>query len=187
MIGSTVYGFEDQLSKIVSDLESKKFKVLNSHYGSIKVNPRLSNLDNSLEAVKESELFLGIIRPYYGTGNIAGMNITFEEIKKAIELKHPAWFLVHRNVEFADKLFKRILCSDDNKPELTDNKIIDERSIELYDAVIKDDVKELELRNGNWVQEYNQTSGMMIYIDTQFSDQEFISQILTQKENNDGQ
>jgi hypothetical protein len=187
MIGSTVYGFEDQLSKIVSDLESKKFKVLNSHYGSIKVNPRLSNLDNSLEAVKESELFLGIIRPYYGTGNIAGMNITFEEIKKAIELKHPAWFLVHRNVEFADKLFKRIRCSDDNKPELTDNKIIDERSIELYDAVIKDDVKELELRNGNWVQEYNQTSGMMIYIDTQFSDQEFISQILTQKENNDGQ
>ena len=186
MLGSTVYGFEDQLSTIIADLKSKKFQVLNSHHGSIKVNPKLSNLDNSLRAVEECELFLGIIRPYYGTGNIAGKNITFEEMKKAIELKRPAWFLVHKNVGFAEKLFKKIQCSADNKPELIDNKLFDKRSIELYDLVIKDDAKQLELRNGNWAQEYYQIDELLVYIITQFSDKEFINQILTQKENNDG-
>lgn len=186
MIGSTVYGYEDQLSKIVSDLKSNDYQVLNSHHGSIKVNPKLSNLENSLEAVEECEMFLGIIRPYYGTGNINGQNITFEEMKKAIELKRPAWFLVHRNVAFAEKLFKKLKCSDDNEPELIDNKLFDKRSIELYDLVIQDEIKELELRNGNWAQEYYKTTGMMVYIYTQFSDKEFINQILKQKENKDG-
>lgn len=186
MIGSTVYGYEDQLSKIVSDLKAKEYQVLNSHHGSIKVNPKLSNLENSLKAVEECEMFLGIIRPYYGTGNINGQNITFEEMKKAIELKRPAWFLVHRNVDFAEKLFKKLKCSDDNMPELIDNKLFDKRSIELYNLVIQNDIKELELRNGNWAQEYYKTTGMMVYILTQFSDKEFINQILKQKEDKDG-
>ncbi len=186
MLGSTVYGFEDQLSKIVSDLKSKKYQILNSHHGSIKVNPNLSNLENSLKAVEECEMFLGIIRPYYGTGNINGQNITFEEMKKAIELKRPSQFFVHWNVDFAEKLFRRLRCTSDNKPELIDNKLFDKRSIDLYDLVIKDDIKDLELRNGNWAQEYYQPSGMMVYILTQFSDKEFINQILKQKESNDG-
>lgn len=181
MIGSTVYGFEDQLSLIVSKLKSKDYQILNSHHGSIKVNPNSSNLENSLKAVEECEMFLGIIRPYYGTGNIKGHNITFEEMKKAIELKRPAKFLVHGNVVLSEKLFKKLRCSDDNKPELIDNKLFDKRSIELYDSVIKDDITELELRNGNWVQEYYQTSDMMVYILTQFSDKGFICKILKQK------
>jgi hypothetical protein len=61
MVGSTVYGFEDQLSKIVSELKLKGYQILNSHHGSIKVNPNSSNLENSLEAVEECEMFLGII------------------------------------------------------------------------------------------------------------------------------
>jgi hypothetical protein len=93
---------------------------------------------------------------------------------------------VHKNVVFAEKLFKRLRCSDDNKPELVDNKLFDKRSIELYDLVIKDDIKELGLRNGNWAQEYYQTPDMMVYIMTQFSDKEFISKILKHKESNDG-
>lgn len=89
MLGSTVYGFEDQLSQIIAQLQLLNYDVLNSHNGSIKVNPHLSNLDNCLNAVKECDLFLGIIRPYYGTGNIGEKNITFEEIKLAIKLKKP--------------------------------------------------------------------------------------------------
>ena len=77
MVGSTVYGFEDQLSQIVAQLQLLDYDVLNSYNGSIKVNPNLSNLDNCLNAVKECDLFLGIIRPYYGTGNIGEKNITF--------------------------------------------------------------------------------------------------------------
>jgi hypothetical protein len=42
MVGSTVYGFEDQLSQIVAQLNTLGYEVLNSHYGSIKVNPHLT-------------------------------------------------------------------------------------------------------------------------------------------------
>lgn len=83
MVGSTVYGFEDQISQIVAQLNTLGYKVLNSHNGSIKVNPHLSNLENCLKAVETCDLFLGIIRHYYGTGNIGDKNITFEEIKKS--------------------------------------------------------------------------------------------------------
>ncbi|MBE9468501.1 MAG: hypothetical protein IMY72_09330 [Bacteroidetes bacterium] len=41
MLGSTVYGFEDQLSQIIAQLNILDYKVLNSHNGSIKVNPKL--------------------------------------------------------------------------------------------------------------------------------------------------
>ncbi len=108
MVGSTVYGFEDQLSQIVAQLQLLDYDVLNSYNGSIKVNPTLSNLDNCLNAVKECDLFLGIIRPYYGTGNIGEKNITFEEIKLAIKLKKPYWFLVHRDVVFSRLQFSKM-------------------------------------------------------------------------------
>ena len=60
MVGSTVYGFEDQLSQIVAYLSNLGYKVLNSYHGSVKVNPHLSNLENCLNAVEECDLFLGI-------------------------------------------------------------------------------------------------------------------------------
>ena len=41
MVGSTVYGFEDQISQIVAQLITLGYEVLNSHYGSVKVNPKL--------------------------------------------------------------------------------------------------------------------------------------------------
>lgn len=112
MVGSTVYGFENELYQVVALLQTLGYEVLNSHVGTIKVNPKLSNLENCLNAVDECDLFLGIIRPYYGTGNIGEKNITFEEIKRAIELKKPYWFLVHRDVVFARKLFTKIKDAD---------------------------------------------------------------------------
>lgn len=178
MVGSTVYGFEDQLSQIVAQLTTMDYKVLNSHVGSIKVNPNLSNLENCLKAVDECDLFLGIIRPYFGTGNIGDKNITFEEIKRAIELKKPYWFLVHRDVVFARNLFRKLKCTDGSVPELTDNKLFDKRTIEVYEFVIKNHVKELELRNGNWAQEFYRLDDMLLYIETQFGDQEFVTEIV---------
>jgi hypothetical protein len=70
MVGSTVYGFENDLTTIVALLKRLGYDVLNSHVGTIKVVPTLSNLENCLKAVEECDLFLGIIRPYYGSGNI---------------------------------------------------------------------------------------------------------------------
>lgn len=129
MLGSTVYGFEDQLSQIIAQLQLLNYEVLNSHSGSIKVNPHLSNLDNCLNAVEECDLFLGIIRPFYGTGNIGEKNITFEEIKKAIELKKPYWFLVHRDVVFARLLFNKLKLKSGDKVEVENNRFFDPRTI----------------------------------------------------------
>ena len=153
MVASTVYGFQNELSAIVAQLTTLGLNVINSHHGSLKVNPKLSNLENCLEAVKECDLFLGIIRPFYGSGNIGELNITFEEIKKAIQLKKPYWFLVHRDVVFAKQLLKFIKCNDGNSFEVVKNKIFDQRTIEIYDYVIKGGTP-IETRSGNWAQEF---------------------------------
>ncbi|MDR0368484.1 MAG: DUF4062 domain-containing protein [Bacteroidales bacterium] len=179
MIGSTVYGFEDQLSQIAAQLNTLGYDVICSHYGTVKVNPNLSNIDNCIHAVKECDLFLGIIRPFYGTGNIKEKNITFEEIKKAIELKKPYWFLVHRDVVFARQLFKKMKLKSGDEVVIDDNKFFDKRSIEVYEYVIKNHLP-VTLRNGNWAQEFYRLDEMMIYINAQFSDKTFINQVLTQ-------
>lgn len=186
MVGSTVYGFEDQISQIVAQLNTLGYKVLNSHYGSIKVNPNLSNMDNCLNAVAECDLFLGIIRPYYGTGNIGDKNITFEEIKKAIELKKPYWFLVHRDVVFARNLFKKMKLKSGDEIVIEDNKLFDKRCIDVYEYVIKNHVKDLALRNGNWAQEFYRLDEMMVYINSQFADKDFINEVMNQTSNTDG-
>jgi hypothetical protein len=186
MVGSTVYGFEDQISQIVAQLITLGYEVLNSHYGSVKVNPRLSNLDNCLNAVEECDLFLGIIRPFYGTGNIGDKNITFEEIKKAIELKKPYWFLVHRDVVFARNLFKKMKLKSGDEIIINDNRFFDKRSIDVYEYVIQNHVP-VTLRNGNWAQEFYRLDEMMIYIIAQFSDKEFINQVMNQTNSDNGQ
>jgi len=180
MVASTVYGFEDQISQIVAQLNTLGYEVLNSHYGSIKVNPRLSNLKNCLNAVEECDLFFGIIRPYYGTGNIGNRNITFEEIKKAIRLKKPYWFLVHRDVVFARHLLKKIKLKSGDEIEIVENPLFDKRCIIVYEYVIKNRVKKLSLRKGNWAQEFYSMAEIMTYINTQFADKDFINEIINQ-------
>lgn len=179
MVGSTVYGFEDQISQIVAQLNTPGYEVLNSHYGSLRVNPHLSNLENCLQAVADCDLFLGIIRPYYGTGNMGDKNITFEEIKMAIELKKPYWFLVHRDVVFARGLFKKVKLKSGDEIVLEDNKLLDKRCIAVYEYVIKNHIP-VTLRNGNWAQEFYRLDEMMVYINAQFGDLNFIKKVMNQ-------
>jgi hypothetical protein len=185
MVGSTVYGFEDQLSQIVATLNMLGYDVLNSHYGSIKVNPHLSNLDNCLNAIKECDLFLGIIRPFCGTGNIGEKNITFEEIKEAVRLKKPYWFLVHRDVVFTRQLFKKIKLKSGDEIIVKDNRLFDKLSIEMYEFVIKNHVP-VTLRNGNWAQEFYRMDDMMTYILAQFADKDFINEVMNQTKSSHG-
>jgi hypothetical protein len=179
MLGSTVYGFEDQLSQIIAQLKVLGYEVMSSHFGSIKVNPKLSNLQNCLNAVEECDLFLGIIRPYYGTGNIGEKNITFEEIKKAIELEKPYWFLVHRDVVFARNLFRKMKLKSGDELIVEKNNFFDKPSINVYEYVIKNHIP-VTLRNGNWAQEFYRLDEMMTYINAQFSDKDFVSKLLNQ-------
>lgn len=185
MVGSTVYGFEDQLSQIVAQLNTLGFEVLNSHYGSIKVNPHLSNLENCLKAVEECDLFLGIIRPYCGTGNIGEKNITFEEIKEVIRLKKPYWFLVHRDVVYTRLLLKKMKLKSGDELIFTDNRLFDKLSIEMYEYVIKNHIP-VTLRNGNWAQEFYRLDEMMVYINAQFTDKDFINDVMNSKNSDDG-
>jgi hypothetical protein len=185
MVGSTVYGFEDQLSQIVAQFNTLGYKVLNSHHGSIKVNPNLSNLDNCLKAVEECDLFLGIIRPYCGTGNIGEKNITFEEIKEAIRLKKPYWFLIHRDVVYTRLLLKKMKLKSGDEVLFTDNRLFDKRSIEMYEHVIKNHI-DVTLRNGNWAQEFYRLDEMMVYINAQFTDKDFINEVMNHSNSNDG-
>ena len=185
MVGSTVYGFEDQLSQIVAQFNTLGYQVLNSHHGSIKVNPNLSNLDNCLKAVEECDLFLGIIRPYCGTGNIGEKNITFEEIKEAIRLKKPYWFLIHRDVVYTRLLLKKMKLKSGDEVLFTDNRLFDKRSIEMYEHVIKNHI-DVTLRNGNWAQEFYRLDEMMVYINAQFTDKDFINEVMNDTNSNDG-
>jgi hypothetical protein len=190
MLASTVHGFEDQLSKIIHDVAERDFNVISSFHGSIKVNPNLSNLENCVQAVDEASWFLGIVRPYYGTGNINEKNITFEEIKTAIQLNKPRWFYIHRDVIFAENILNSIEVNNNEESEtktpneLLSNSYIDKEAINLYNYVIKSDEKQLELRNGNWAQEFFVFTEALIYISSQFLDFNFIENLL--KENNNG-
>ena len=200
MVGSTVYGFENDLTNIVAFLMRLGYDVLNSHVGTIKAYPNLSNLGSCLKAVEECDLFLGIIRPYYGSGNIGEQNITVEEIKRAIEMEKPHWFLVHHDVIVMRSFLKQFKMKDRTitgsgiveKLKSTDcvesfviDKQHDYRCVDLYDMVLRDsiDVKE---RTGNWVHPFYYPNEYMTYINTQFSDKDFIQEILKAKEASDG-
>jgi hypothetical protein len=95
MIASTVHGFEDQIEQICSVLQGFGYEVWCSHKGTIPASPLKSNLENCLEAVKNCDLFLGILRPSYGTGIIGDKSITHCEMKEAVDLNKPRWFLAH--------------------------------------------------------------------------------------------
>ena len=67
MLSTSVYGFENEISQICALLKVLGYNVWNSHLGTIRVNPALSNLENCLKAVEDCDLFLGIIRTQCGT------------------------------------------------------------------------------------------------------------------------
>ena len=187
MVASTVYDFQDQLTTICSELTTLGYKVLNSHIGSIKVNPKKSNLQNCLAAVRECDVFMGIIRPYYGSGNIEDQNITFEEIKLAMKLNKPYWFLAHRDVVFIRQIKKHLYFENENGEKTNNIKIekshiFDERTLDIYDYVIKEG-SPIATRTGNWAQEFNRLDEALIYITTQYEDLDFIRDILNPKNN----
>lgn len=178
LVASTVYGFEDQLAAIYAQLDSYGYDVLNSHMGTVYAGAENSNLVNCMDAVEECDAFLGIIRPYYGSGVIGETSITHEEVLKAIMLRKARWFLVDSKVVFARQLLRKAEIVEKNigkSISLNDviirpNSIIDVRSIDIYNEVTKDKVKPEE-RKGHWAQEYYDLPGMTRFIEGQFKDE----------------
>ena len=180
MVGSTIYKFENELSAIVATLETLGYEVISSYAGTVKVNPHLSNLDNCIKAVSECDLFLGIIRPFYGTGNIGDKNITFEEMKEAVRLNKPYWFMAHRDVTFCRQLQRKLVHPIEFKfKKEDDNKyFFDERTLEIYDFAIKSYEKDVAARTGNWVQEFYRLDEILKFVTTQFGDMENVKRII---------
>jgi hypothetical protein len=173
-VASTVYHFEDQLDQICGVLGGFGFEVLNSHLGTVPVNPALSNRDNCIAAVGACDVFLGIIRPFYGTGIVGDRSITHEECLEAVRLAKPRWFLVHRDVVFTRQLLKPYMYTEDGNPNgsftFQETAVMDDiRVIHLYNAALETDVPLAE-RKGHWVQEYYRLPDVLTFLNSQFSD-----------------
>ena len=63
------------------------------------------------------------------------------------------------------------------------NQSIDKEAINLYNHVIKNDEKQLELRNGNWAQEFFVFTEALIYVRSQFLDFKFVKNLLNRNNN----
>jgi Domain of unknown function (DUF4062) len=173
MIASTVYNFEDQLRQICAVLGGFGYDIWNSHIGTIPVNPKFSNLENCMRAARDCDLFLGIVRPFYGSGLIGQRSITHEEFRVAIKRKKPRWFLVHHDVTFTRQLLKAHMFRPNGARtafKLKRNPVLDDlRVIDLYNDSIQSNVPPSK-RKGHWTQEYIHIQEALQYIDSQFKD-----------------
>ena len=190
LVASTIYGYQDQLSAIYTQLDSYGYDVMNSHMGTVYAGADKSNLINCLDVVDECDAFLGIIRPEYGSGVIGETSITHEEVLKAILQKKARWFLVDSKVVFTKQLLKNSEIVDRHtlKPIKTENiiirpnKLIDVRCIDIYNLVTKDKVSPIE-RIGHWAQEFYDLPGLQRYIEGQFRDVEKVRRTINYMKN----
>lgn len=182
MIASSVYNYEDQISEICGILEQMGYHPISSHYKTMPTDPSKSNLENCLIAAQKCDAFLGIIRPFYGSGIIGETSITHEEMKTAIALKKPRWFIAHRDIRVARELLKqyRYLPDRSLNPDFVyqPTKLLDDiRVIDMYNDTILNDINPAE-RIGHWTEEYFTIQDIKKVIQTQFHDKERILDII---------
>lgn len=182
MVASSVYNYEDQINEICGILEQMGYHPISSHYKTMLTDPSKSNLENCLLAAQKCDAFFGIIRPFYGSGIIGETSITHEEMKTAIALKKPRWFIAHRDIRVARELFKQYRYHPDKSlnPEFVykPTKLLDDiRVIDMYDDTILNNINPAE-RIGHWTDEYYTIQDIKKVIHTQFSDKERILDII---------
>ncbi len=182
MVASSVYGYEDQLNQICGLFEQMGYHPINSHYKTMPTDPSKSNLENCLDATHNCDAFFGVLRPFYGSGIIGNTSITHEEMKLAINLKKPRWFIAHRDIRVARIILKQYMfnsdgsLNDDFKYQPT--KLLDDiRVIDMYNDTIQNDIPSEE-RVGHWTDEYFDLDDIKKVIQTQFNDQDRISDII---------
>jgi hypothetical protein len=180
MVASTVYNFEDQIVQICGVLSGFGYEVWNSHIGTIPQHAKRSNQRICVDAAKECDVFLGFIRPFYGSGKIGKRSITHEEFRAAIRRRKPRWFMAHRDVTFSRQLLKPYMFKRDGtqtKFKLKENPVLDDlRVIDLYNDAIQNNVPPAK-RKGHWVQEYYRLPEVLNYVENQFKDVERVRRI----------
>lgn len=186
MISSSIYGFEDTVRQVAAYLETKGYEVISSLLGTVKVHPDKSNLDNSLLAVEECDVFLGFIRTFCGTGQIGEKNITFEEMKYAISLDKPYWFMAEHDVVFGRRLLTQGLSAKEAGKTIWDvvdvnRKVFDPLCINMYNVVVKSEEQDIPSRTGNWVQPFHCIDDIRKFVEKQFSDPDSVRAIVESK------
>lgn len=184
MLASTVYGFQDQIEQICGTLTGYGFEVWNSHIRTIPLHPGMSNAQNCLRAVQDCDIFFGIIRPRYGAEIVENISITHQEIRRAIELRKPRWFIAHRDITVARQLLKQYMFDREGNPipgfNYRRTDIMDDiRVIGMYNEAIMNDLPPAE-RVGHWVDEFYKIGDVLRCIQTQFSDMDRVREIVNQ-------
>jgi len=191
MISSTVYGAETLLRNTYSILKSKNYEVYSSPNGTVPANPNYSAFENCIKAVEECDVFLGIIRPIYGSGkDRKEKSITHQELEYAIKINKPRFLLVHSKVTFARRLLHQFRHDKaGNKIDLKFNPIKAEfddlRVIDMYELAKRDDLEApLSEKKNNWVQEYYYDKDAWDYVISQFGDEKRMRGYLNQFKRN---
>lgn len=190
-VSASVYDKQDLLEQLFMLLRTQlKYDVRMSYKGTIPVSWTKSAFRNCEDAVDASDLFIGIISPFYGSG-VDGeqMSITEREMRRARDRQIPRIMLVDERVVFLRTFlnglgfknkkgrarFREILDGVFNEKDvyLRSKRICDLRTLDLYDEMIlgvgNDDNIPVEKRIGNWVQPFRDMGDFKRYISEQFS------------------
>ena len=178
MISSSVYGAQSLLRQTYATLLGLRYDVICSPVGTVSVDPLSSNLASCLRAVEECDIFVGFIRPIYGSGKDSkrDKSITHLELEKAIQLKRPRWMLAHSSVVKMRSLVRRVFYDKDGTRnglpfEGIKGEFDDLRVIEMYElAADSHNKKPWSQRVNHWVHEYHYDSEALDYIKAQFRD-----------------
>lgn len=187
-VASTVYNFEYVLRQVYELLDSYGYDVCMSHMGTILLDSSKSNLDNCINAVNECDVFVGFIRPDYGSGVLekGGKSITHFEFETACKREIPRFVLADYRVVFTRSLFRDSFVIEDSTAKRIDfdeisfenNKVMDTRCIRMYNEAIKDKEKPASRRTGNWVQEYISYDDIKMHLESQFKYSERIKKLI---------
>lgn len=176
-VATTVYGVQNDLDRIYSMLDGFGYDVMMSHKGTFLVDSNLSNQDNCVNAVKQCDVFVGFVRPEYGSGVVgeeSEKSITHLEFEAAYARGIPHFVLADYRVTFARQFINKnnfdIVTINSTKP-------VDRRSVELYNMAILNDTQ-VERRKGNWVQEFKSFDDQRLFLEAQFKDVEQIKRLI---------
>jgi hypothetical protein len=190
MISSSVYGAQSLLRQTYATLLGFGYDVICSPVGTLPVNPQKPNLDNCLRAVEDCDIFIGFIRPIYGSGRDSKVDksITHLELERAIETGRPRWMLTHSSVVKMRSLVRHIFYSKDgtrNNQEFIELKgeFDDPRVIEMYElAADSRSQTPWSQRINHWVHEYHYDFEALDFISAQFRDPKRIAEYLVREE-----
>ncbi|HBB17227.1 MAG TPA: hypothetical protein DCZ97_09615 [Syntrophus sp. (in: bacteria)] len=186
MISSSVYGAQSLLRQIYATLLGFGYDVICSPVGTLTVNPTQSNLENCLRAVEECDIFVGFIRPIYGSGRDSkkDKSISHLELERAIALNRPRWMLAHSSVVKMRSLVRHLFYKRDGSRKDREFKPLkgefdDVRVIEMYDLAADSlSKKPWSQRTNHWVHEYHYDFEALDFVQTQFRDPQRVAEYL---------